>query len=78
MTAMPHPLPSDGLFRTRLAGRFARTTEAFHALQGSNATGCGLGTGLYGRRIPVSDDPAEGEWELASIRDLPAWIDGLN
>lgn len=69
MIAMSHPPLTDGLFRTRLGGLFARTTEAFHALQGSNASGCGLGTGLYGRRIPVSDDPAEGEWELTSIRD---------
>lgn len=66
---MSTPSMTDGLFRTRLAGRFARTTEAFHTLRGSNATGCGLGTGLYGARIPVSPDPREGEWELVSIRD---------
>jgi len=66
---MSTPLPPDGLFRTRLAGRFSRTTEAFHTLRGNNAMGCGLGTGLYGGRIPVSADPREGEWELTSIRD---------
>ncbi len=60
---------SEGLFRTRLAGCFARTTEAFNALRGNNALGCGLGTGLYGGRLPVSQDPSEGEWELVSIRD---------
>ena len=32
---MSTPLLPDGLFRTRLAGRFSRTTEAFHTLRGA-------------------------------------------
>ncbi len=66
----------DGLFRTRLAGRFSRTTEAFDILKADlpKAKAAGpvkgaMGLGLYGRRIPVSNDAAEGEWEMVSIRD---------
>lgn len=62
----------EGLFRTILAGRFARTTEAFNnlrqsAYQANNIHGVGFN--LFGKRVPVSDDPNEGRWELISIRD---------
>ena len=63
---------TEGLFRTRLAGSYARTTEAFQALRQGKplaALSTGMGSELYGGRIPVSDDLAEGEWELLSIRD---------
>jgi len=62
----------DGLFRTRLAGRHARTTEAFHCLRATAehaAAPHAKGPALYGQRVAVSDDPAEGYWEMISLRD---------
>ena len=62
----------DGLFRTRLAGHHARTSEAFGALrdQLGDSPSAPIGEyGLYGGAIAVSDDPREGKWELISIRD---------
>jgi len=61
----------DGLFRTRLAGRHARTTEAFHSLRATaeHAVPQAKGPGIYGQRVAVSQDPSEGYWELISLRD---------
>lgn len=63
-----------GLFRTRLAGRHARTREAFDVLRGSADTATvpaadGRGPGLYGCRVPVEDQRDEGTWELISLND---------
>lgn len=60
-----------GLFRTRLAGRHARLREAFDVLRGRAQAGepRPVRSGLYGERVAVSDDPAEGAWELFSLRD---------
>jgi len=63
---------NDGLFRTRLAGHHARTSEAFSALRdqlGLLSSAPHGEAGLYGGSVPVSDDPEEGKWELISIRD---------
>ncbi|MFT3816852.1 MAG: AraC family transcriptional regulator [Rubrivivax sp.] len=75
--ALPTPAQSHpaGLFRTRLAGRHARLREAFDVLRrghlgrGHGPDECPLGAGLYGEKIVVSNDPAEGTWELISLRD---------
>lgn len=62
-----------GLFRTRLAGRHARTREAFDVLrQRVRPLIMGAGRdpiGLYGERLCVSDAQSEGHWELISLRD---------
>ena len=73
---------NGGLFRTRIAGRPARTTEAFERLRATalharpaHVAGTRLAWSstddvhLYGGSVSVSDDPAEGHWELISIRD---------
>lgn len=72
---MQTPLPAPGLFRTRLAGCSAPTREAFAALRDSRWHMPAQGPAgraqhlLYGGRIPVSDDPAEGSWEMLRLRD---------
>ena len=58
-----------GLFRTRLVGVGAGTTQVFAQLRQAQPPTCGLGTGLYGCRLRVSNDAQEGEWELVGIRD---------
>jgi len=64
--------PDDGLFRTRLAGRHARTSEAFNVLRADAPRRellPGDGAPVYGGILPVSGDATEGYWELVSIRD---------
>lgn len=66
------PPIDDGLFRTRLAGRHSRTSEAFNVLRAESARPAwspGERGSTYGRVIPVSADASEGYWELISIRD---------
>lgn len=62
----------DGLFRTRLAGHNARTSEAFNVLRKtafriSDPTAAGFG--VYGQTLLVAADGDEGRWELISLRD---------
>lgn len=62
----------DGLFRARLAGRHSRTTEAFERLRSTAQHVMPThtkGVGLYGGKVAVSDDPAEGHWEMISLKD---------
>lgn len=71
--SLPSPVP-DGLFRTRLAGVGATTTSTFARLRHETlphapADPFAPGAGLYGCRVPVSDNPAEGHWELMSLND---------
>lgn len=72
---LPHPASRpDGLFRTRLAGTGATTTNTFARIRSdtlalSPADPLAPGAGLYGSRVPVSDDAAEGHWEMISLAD---------
>jgi AraC-like DNA-binding protein len=64
----------DGLFRTRLAGIGATTSSTFARIRSdtlaqSPADPLAPGAGLYGRRVAVSDDVAEGHWEMISLND---------
>ena len=62
----------DGLFRTRLAGCDARLSEAFSVLRNlatANRSCHASSKELYGQRLAVSEQEAEGSWELISLRD---------
>jgi len=71
----PSPTPvHDGLFRTRIAGGGATTTSAFVRLRIDTLHEIpndpfAPGAGLYGRRVMVSDDPAEGHWEMMGLNE---------
>lgn len=63
-----------GLFRTRVAGSGATTTNAFVRLRHDTLHETpndpfAPGAGLYGGRVMVSDDPAEGHWEMMGLND---------
>ncbi|SDV51177.1 helix-turn-helix transcriptional regulator [Chitinasiproducens palmae] len=60
---------STGLFRTALAGPFARMSEAFHQLRTRPDCVSAADFGLYGAVVPVPGDAEEGSWKMVSIRD---------
>jgi AraC-like DNA-binding protein len=64
----------DGLFRTRVAGIGATTTSTFARLRHDTLPAVpqdplAPGAGLFGRRVPVSDNAAEGHWEMMGLHD---------
>lgn len=59
----------NGLFRTALAGPYARLTEAFDLLRVREDCTSAPEFGLYGATIPVPGDAEEGSWKMISVRD---------